>query len=131
MKSELDRLCQKHRIKASSQYAEAPEPIQDQWMPGTSHYKVTLRGWGRQLTVDFHMGPAHCSEPTAADVLACVYSDAMSAENARNFEEFAAEFGYDSDSRKAEGIYKACQAMTPKVKRFLGEHFEEFCRAEH
>ena len=36
-----------------------------------------------------------------------------------------------TDSRSAERTYKACKALAPRLRRFLGEDFEEVCRAEH
>jgi hypothetical protein len=62
-------------------------------------------------------------------VLSCVTSDARSGE--LSFHEFCQEFGEDEDSRKAEKMWKACRRLTPKVKRFLGEHFDDVANASH
>lgn len=48
----------------------------------------------------------HPIEPKTDDILYCIYSDITSYENAQDFEDWACEFGYDTDSRKAEAIYK-------------------------
>lgn len=37
------------------------------------------------------------------------------------FEEWANEFGYDPDSRKAEVIYRACLEIALKLRNGLGE----------
>lgn len=38
-----------------------------------------------------------------------------------SFEEWASEFGYDKDSRKAEAIYNACLVIALKLRNGLGE----------
>ena len=38
-----------------------------------------------------------------------------------SFEEWAGDFGYDSDSRRAEATYNACVESAKKLKEFLGE----------
>lgn len=57
--------------------------------------------------------------PTARDVLYCLVSDALSWENARTFEDFAGEFGYSPDSRRAEKIYNACGETSKALRFFL------------
>jgi hypothetical protein len=125
--SDLERLCASKRVGISAVYGGVEIP--DGWTPGTHPYKVTLRYQGRRLTVPFFVGPAHEKEPTAADVLSCLCSDVRSAD--QSFEEWARDFGYDVDSRKAERTYQACVKLAPKVQRLLGEDFDEFANAEH
>jgi len=43
------------------------------------------------------------------------------AEHSTDFADFCGEFGYDTDSRKAEGIYRACGRQAANLKRMLGE----------
>lgn len=125
--SQLEQLCERLKITADAQYGGVEVP--EGWTHGTHPYKVTLRFQRRTLTVPFFMGPAHSREPTAADVLYCVCSDARAADD--SFEGWCSEFGYETDSRKAEKTYKACAALAPRVQRFLGDHYEEVCSAEH
>jgi|SRR5215472_2608761 len=129
MTSELDKLCAVKRVRIEAQYGGVEVPAG--WQPGTHPYKVTLHYRGRRLTVPFFMGPANTREPTAADVLYCLVSDASSYENATGFEDFCRDFGYDTDSRKAERIYRQLERQAPKVRRLLGEDFETFAQAEH
>lgn len=131
MTSELDRLCESHGITAESQYGGVELP--EDWAPDAHPYKVTLRRKDgrhvRTLTVPFYMGAALTNEPTPADVLSCLLSDAEAA--SESFEDFCSSFGYDSDSRKAERTYRQCEKLAPRVKRFLGEAYETFRGAEH
>lgn len=59
-------------------------------------------------------------QPELRDVL---YSLAMDAEvlDAGDFEEWAGNLGYDTDSRKAETIYRACLNIALKLRNGLGE----------
>lgn len=61
------------------------------------------------------------TSPDAETVLDCLAFDCSGTENARSFEEWADEYGYDHDSRKAEATYRACQETAAKLARFLGE----------
>lgn len=58
--------------------------------------------------------------PEAAGVLYCLASDAGGVQNSRGFEDWAADLGYDADSRKAEAIYRACCDMALALQRWLG-----------
>lgn len=66
--------------------------------------------------------------PTLIGVLYSLQSDA-SALDASSFEDWAADYGYDSDSRKAEKIYHACLDVGHAMRQLLGADFEAF-RAE-
>jgi hypothetical protein len=127
MCSELTRLCEKLGVKIASKYGAVEVP--EGWNRGTHPYKVTLRLGRRRLTTAFFYGSGCTNEPTAADVLACLASDARSAEG--SFEDFCSDLGYDVDSRKAEQTYKACAKMAMRLPKFLGEHFEAVASAEH
>ena len=86
---------------------------------GSTHWRCVLRLQAKRMTVYYSMGPAHCGEPTLANVLGALASDAISWENAPSFEEWASEFGYDTDSRKAERTYKAVEKQTEALARLL------------
>jgi hypothetical protein len=62
----------------------------------------------------------HTVAPKLADVL---YSLAMDVDvlDAGSFEEWASNYGYDTDSRKAEVTYRACLEIALKLRNGLGE----------
>lgn len=94
---------------------------------GWEHYagKVRLTMGRRQMTAPWMQGTAHgTAAPRTVDVLEALASDAAAYENARDFADFAAEFGYDEDSRKAEATYHACGTISHKLRRFLAEDYE-------
>jgi hypothetical protein len=101
---------------------------QDEWQQQATGYSVTLHYKGRQYTTDFWMGSAHTSEPDAEGVLECLLSDSHAADY--SFEEFCGEMGYDTDSRKAERIWKQCAKVRENMERLLGDDFETFLYAD-
>lgn len=88
---------------------------------GARHWKVLCSRTGTdcKMMVRFSQGSAHTEEPTTGDVLDCLASDASSWENAQSFEDWAGDYGYDTDSRKAEKIFKAVEKQTRALKKFL------------
>lgn len=117
----------KQRITADNVRAESVWTERPEWADFGDHwYNVTLKRKGRQLTVPFGMGSALTDDPTAQDVLDCLLSDASGYENARSFEEWASEYGYDTDSRKAERVYEQVKTQTHKLRKFLGEDFDAY-----
>lgn len=67
-----------------------------------------------------------CSDPTpptVESVLDCLASDASSYDNARNFDEWAEEFGMDTDSRKAERSYKVVADQAKALRHFMGAEY--------
>lgn len=76
----------------------------------------------KRMTVYFSQGYGHNGKaPDLTSVLDCLASDSSMIENAPTFEDFANEFGYDLDSRKAERTFKACEHQAKRLENFLGE----------
>ena len=90
----------------------------------------TLKMGRRQMTVPFSQGIAHKAEPTADDVLDCLVSDAHGYENSRDFTDWANEYGYDPDSRRAEKIYNAVKIQSAKLEKFAGNKHGELMECE-
>lgn len=107
---------------------QTPYEKQDEWQQNANGYRCTLKYKGRKYSFDFWHGVAINSDPTAEGCLECLLSDAHGADN--TFEDFCGEFGYDTDSRKAERIYKACIKVRENMERLLGDDFEAFLYAE-
>ncbi len=117
------------KVRCTSEYgASLPYDKRDDWQKKSHDCRVTLRYRGRQYSVDFFMGQACTDEPDAAGVLDCLLSDAQLG--TETFEEFCANLGYDTDSRKAERMYKACEKTETKLRQFLGDDYETFLSAE-
>jgi hypothetical protein len=88
------------------------------WAYGTPGYgggKVPPRP-GTLLHAQWQ-GSAKPQAPHPADVLHCLISDADGVTNARGFEDWCSGMDYDSDSRKAYGIYEACEEVDRQLRR--------------
>lgn len=96
--------------------------MEDQdWAAGATHYRcIIANSWQATMEVPFSQGAALTDEPTLPRVLDCLAMDAASIENARDFEAWAAEFGYDTDSRKAERIFNICTEQAGELRELLG-----------
>ena len=75
----------------------------------------------RSFSLYFSQGSAHTQDPTLADVLDCLASDAAGYENSNDFTGWADDLGYDTDSRKAEKIWRAVKRQAEQLKRTIGE----------
>jgi hypothetical protein len=86
----------------------------------------------RSFGLYFSQGSTHTTEPTLAEVLDCLASDASGYEQAKDvaranihedvtFDNWASEYGYDTDSRKAEKTFRTVKRQAEQLKRTLGE----------
>lgn len=84
-------------------------------------YRFTLSRNGKKYTAKFGQSIADTGqEPNAYDILSCI-----TKYDPCTFEDFCADFGYDSDSRKAEKIYDACCREYAGVVRVFGDVLEQ------
>lgn len=117
-------------VRCSSDYgAKLDYDKQDEWQRKANGYRVTLRYRGRQMSLDYWMGSAHTSAPDSASVISSLLLDSSALD--QSFEDFCSEFGYDTDSRKAEATYRACKSSGEKLRKLLGDDFETFRSAEN
>ncbi len=80
---------------------------------GHRHYPLRGGGVGRMLEFSYRGGMSVDelakrkrsipNNPTLADVVNCILSDAQAVADGQSFEDFAHEFGYDEDSRHEFG----------------------------
>jgi hypothetical protein len=115
---------------------------------GQSVWAVTIVRNGESFQTEYSMGAAHrhyqnnkpirlksyhlthfdCAQynrtkpdnPTLADVLYCLSADAAGIEDGIAFENWAADYGYSVDSRKAEASYNACRDEYFGLLRLFG-----------
>lgn len=92
--------------------------------PGMRHWRVRIKSQIGTMTITFSQGPAIAEDPTLEGVLDCLAADAAGYENADGFDDWCDEYGYDSDSRKAERIYKAIGKQVDKLKSLLGADYD-------
>jgi len=61
--------------------------------------------------------PPFRTRPSLPDVLYSLLSDGSAFFDAASFEEWAGDYGYDTDSRKAERMFRECQETGRKLSR--------------
>jgi hypothetical protein len=135
METTLKELSRNVKIRLNGG-AKLPITKQEEWQRERFYngrsYNVTLFYQGRRMTFDFWdslagSGTDFDSPEASYEMLDNLLSGTVGEEyGARNFEEFADEFGYDKDSRKAEAIFKACMKQTKKLEHLLGEDMKKF-----
>lgn len=69
---------------------------------------------------ELHEQVVRPKQPDLATVLGCLASDCAGYENARSFEDWASEYGYDTDSRKAFATYEQVREQHEAMERLLG-----------
>ena len=112
----MQQFLKAHNITMTSERVDSNPNMPSRDM---DHWKVTLRRPHHTLTTYFSMGFGHNGkEPKADEVLDCLASDANGA-NQNTFEDWCSEYGYDTDSRKAERTYKACEYTCKRLRTFL------------
>lgn len=95
-------------------------PFETEFYQGLGHRKarrpmpeyVHNNSYSRRQWEALHVKPV---APTAAAVLYCLLSDASATDQC--FADWASEYGYDTDSRKAFAIYEACCANGLELRR--------------
>lgn len=101
----------------------------DDWQKNSDSWRCRIDYHGRQFSFDFFMGSGHNGkEPQIDDVLYSLLNDASAGTEL--FETFCANFDYDTDSRKAEATWKACQEIESGMRRLLAEDYDTFLNAE-
>ena len=95
----------------------------DDWRDTATEWTVVLVFQGRQMSLNYYTGSGVKEAPTTASVVNNLALDAHGATYSETFEEWAAEFGYDEDSRKAERIYNACKLQAKRLGVLLMQKY--------
>ena len=101
---------------------------QDEWQRQANGYRCTLKYQGRQYGFDFWQGVGISRDPEPEGCLDCLLSDAQGG--VTTFDHFCGDFGYDTDSRKAEKIWKQCKKTAQRIRNLMGDDYETFLYAE-
>lgn len=121
----------KHNERAilTTQYSQGighlPKHLQVPWNHGVSMLlasaieQATETGKAR-LKIDSAWPTKDLEPPTPEDVMYSIGIDTCVLDYA-TFEDWAYDFGYDPDSRKAESIYQECLAIALKLRAAIGD----------
>lgn len=133
----LDDLCKRHGVVIQATRIPCRTQLWDDNRsdpPQRSHWHVLIRVGGKRLwageyshgeavernphdRVALRQGKWIHKVPKVADVLYCLLSDAQGAD--QPFEDWASDYGFDSDSRKALAIYETCVATHKALRAGL------------
>ena len=86
-----------------------------------NNHRVTVSKSGQRIGFEFwasNNSPEVRSPSDLRSAFECFLSDAIAG--MQTFEEFCGDFGYDTDSRKAERTWKACQRAYLKASHLCG-----------
>lgn len=120
-----------HRVKLSAKLVDKGVSFPNDKTSKTLHNKfrvsvTTERGRASFVFFDsmiaYQQGKTELSDSDLLDALGCFLMD--SCAGADSFEGFCAEFGYDTDSRNAERIYKACVNSRIKAERLFANIYD-------
>jgi hypothetical protein len=134
----IKQFIKENNLTMKSEYADINPNMPDS--NNMNHSKVTIKRkfklngnhldtrYGfKQMTLYFSQGYGIQGEPTLESVLNCLISDSTCGET---FEEFCDNLGYDNDSRKAEKTFNTILKQTSKLKKLLGNNFNNLASCE-
>lgn len=114
----LAQRCRELDLALRVEPADRNPLMEDEWRDA-NHWRCTVICGKRRMVTPFSQGSAHTEPPTLEDVVNALVLDAAGFENARTFEDWCGEYGYDTDSRKAERTYNAIKRQTAKFKALI------------
>lgn len=105
-----------------------PWEKRDDWQRNANGYRLQLQYQGRVYSFNFWQGVGCKEAPTATGCLECLLGDSSAVDE--DFNDWADNYGYEQDSRKAYAIFLACRRVGRNMRRLLGDDFEIFMYAD-
>ena len=134
----IKQFIKENNLTMNCEYADSNPNMPDS--NNMNHSKVTIkrkfklngnhldtRFGFKQMTLYYSQGYGIQGEPTLESVLNCLISDSTCGET---FQEFCDNLGYDNDSRKAEKTFNTILKQTSKLKKLLGNNFNDLASCE-
>lgn len=106
----------------SVEIVSGPEYTRDD--DGWEHhaYQIRCRYGRRSFVSPWRQGVGITGDPEARSVLDCMLSDASSAD--QDFETWAADYGMDTDSRRAYATWEQVRKQTAQLRRIFGDDWD-------
>ena len=109
-------------IKATI-YSGTEAQFPDGFAPNSNGWTGVVKYGPREFTTPFFTGSL-VGVPRVSSVLDCLQLDSTGLDD--GFTNWAEDFGFDADSRKAEALYKRCVKQRDDLREPFGDDFEEF-----
>lgn len=95
------------------------------------HWKCRIRYNGKSMVIYFSQGYGHNGRtPKIDSVLYCIAADANGYDNAPDFENWASEYGYDTDSRKAYRVFMTVRKQADKLHNMFDSKYDDLLECE-
>jgi len=114
----IDTFIQDEKITMGGIMHVGENPNMDDKSWQANHYIMVIKKGNKQFATYYSQGLGITDEPKLRDVLDCLANDAQTD---GTFEDFCDTFGYSTDSRHAERVYKAVISNSRKLKKLLGK----------
>jgi hypothetical protein len=115
----VKEFCEKYAIKCKANKV-SKNPNDPTWKDA-KHYKVTLYCDDKsQMLVYYSRGMAVTGIIKPSEILECILYDCMGIEHDNNYNDWAENNGFNSDSIKGFNVYKACLQQKQDFIDFLG-----------
>lgn len=129
-KQTVEEWCKENGVRMTvSRITSRPDRVASDWDKKASHWLCEFHAADSTLATYYSQGSGHTfykhgqthvKTPTISDVLGCLLMDASEfVDSAPSFEEWAGNYGYDTDSISALRIYESCKEMAAKLDKFL------------
>jgi hypothetical protein len=120
---QANKFLQMHGIKFRATLKDTKTPAWKQANEKSGHhYRVTLSKPGKRIVFDFWGSIADAESGKknihAYEVLACISGEINCPES---FEDFCAEYGYESDSIRALQTFRRCNAFAKRLRAFFAD----------
>lgn len=107
--------CKKHGVTVAFRFlGNATNRLWDETVI-RPHYRVTIKTTRGQMTVDFWdslYSLTHDEKPTEYEIFSCLEKYEVC-----DFYEWCTEYGYNTDSRRAERLWRLCRRQWASVQR--------------
>lgn len=123
------KLIEKYNITLELHRIPFRTDISDEWAAQAKHFTYKLSCNGNSIRGCYSQGSGVKGGPSTIDILNALRVDTEGIQGI-DFETWAGDFGYDSDSIKALGIYKACLDESKNLKKLLGNGLSELYDCE-
>jgi len=147
---EIETIADEYGIKVQSVFVPQEFTEETPLLDMSRKWEIEITGGRRKISTEFTQGVGHCpsykqrltvhdkqqlvrecaqlvpadretAENVALEALWSVCQDCLGVMQAHDFEDWAGEYGYDTDSRKAEAIYRKCLETYMAMRGSFGD----------